>query len=109
MLWRQWLAAAPAASAAAAEALAAVAAAWLAAWLGWWLCRGWPCDGDDWYSAECPAMRTAPSIPAGIWKLSSMAVRKAGRIGSLASAWAQQWHGWLDMPGVLSSLARLVA
>jgi uncharacterized protein YaaQ len=53
-------------------------------------------------TAECSAMRTAPSIPAGIWTPSCMAVRKAGETSApLASARAQQWHGWWDGLGQL--------
>jgi hypothetical protein len=59
--------------------LAAVAAAWLAGWLGWWLCEAGHLTVMI-GTAECSAMRTAPSIPAGIWTPSFMAVRKAGSI-----------------------------
>jgi hypothetical protein len=48
-------------------------------------------DGDDWYSNECAAMRTAPLIPAGIWTPSFMAVRKAGETSD-PHPWRQLGH-----------------
>ena len=95
MLWQQWLAAvsaALAAAAAAALALAAVAAAWLVRLgsAGVALQGLWPSDGDDW-TAECSAMRTAPSIPAGIWTPSCMAVREAGETSD-PHPWPQLRH-----------------
>ena len=42
-------------------------------------------------TAECSAMRTAPSIPAGIWTPSCMAVRKAGETSD-PHPWPQLGH-----------------
>jgi len=91
MLWQQWPAAVSAALAAAAAAVglgSGFGCMACAAWLGWCGFAGAGHLTVMIGTAECSAMRTAPSIPAGIWTPSCMAVRKAGETSAPFSGMA---------------------